>query len=59
MSRNRIVLWNPNDHEDCELWVCESCGAELHVDCVGDICPSCGEPAEGADATPTLAASAE
>lgn len=37
--------WQEEDGEDM-LWVCQSCGAEMHADCVGDICPVCGVPAD-------------
>lgn len=40
------VKWNPAFHSEDELWVCQSCGAELHADCVGDKCPACGAETE-------------
>jgi rubrerythrin len=33
--------WTEEDGEEM-LWVCVSCGAELHADCVGQTCPCCG-----------------
>lgn len=37
--------WKEGVHSEEELWVCECCGAELHVDSVGDTCPKCGAEA--------------
>jgi rubrerythrin len=37
--------WTEDDGEEM-LWVCVSCGAELHADCVGVTCPACGAPAD-------------
>ncbi len=39
---SRIVKWKPDDGEEV-LWVCPTCDAHLHADCVGDACPTCGE----------------
>lgn len=38
--------WTEDDGEEV-LWVCASCGAELHADCVGKTCPVCGVEIEG------------
>jgi rubrerythrin len=43
---DRGVKWDAKTHTEEELWVCPSCDAHLHVDCVGDKCPACGEPIE-------------
>jgi uncharacterized paraquat-inducible protein A len=43
---DRGVKWDAKTHPEEELWVCPSCDAHLHVDCVGDKCPACGEPIE-------------
>lgn len=40
--------WTDDDGEDV-LWVCQSCGAELHADCVADKCPVCGVELEDDD----------
>lgn len=39
---SRIVKWDSEVHSEEDLWVCPSCGEELHSDCVGEECPSCG-----------------
>ena len=45
MAKNPRYWKEDIDSED-ELWVCQSCGAELHSDCVGEKCPVCGESTE-------------
>ena len=39
----KIRSWDKDVDDESELWVCPSCDAHLHVDCVGDVCPACGE----------------
>jgi rubrerythrin len=42
---SRVVKWEEGDPDDV-LWVCPSCDAHLHADCVGDHCPCCNAPVE-------------
>ena len=50
MSKNRrVVKWDPDTDPEDVLWVCDSCGAELHADCIGETCPVCDEMAISTD----------
>jgi rubrerythrin len=44
MTRPRF--WDETTDPEDTLWVCVSCGSELHADCVGDECPVCGARVE-------------
>ncbi len=45
-SKKRIIKFNDELNDDSELYVCPSCDAHLHVDCVSDKCPVCNAEIE-------------